>query len=60
MTDCPLFIGRAPKPDQTIDLKAGPQMTIGTRNRSGLLRSKTTAYRTRDPCVDQGRMEVIR
>jgi hypothetical protein len=27
--DCPLFIGRAPEPDQTIDLKARPHLTIG-------------------------------
>jgi hypothetical protein len=40
--DCPLFSG-APKPDQTIDLEARPHLTIGSRNRSGLLRRKTTA-----------------
>jgi len=44
-SDCPLFIGRAPKPDQTIDLKARPHLTIGSRNRSGLLRRKTTGLR---------------
>jgi hypothetical protein len=43
--DCPLFIGRAPEPDQTIDLKARPHLTIGSRNRSGLLRRKTTVLR---------------
>jgi hypothetical protein len=40
--DCPLFIGRAPEPDQTIDLKARPRLTIGSRNGSGLLRRKAT------------------
>ena len=34
--------GAPPKPDQTIDLKARPHLTIGSRNRSGLLRRKTT------------------
>jgi hypothetical protein len=35
--------GAPPEPDQTIDLKARPQLTIGSRNRNGLLRRKTTA-----------------
>ena len=34
--------GAPPEPDQTIDLKARPHLTIGSRNRSGLLRRKTT------------------
>jgi hypothetical protein len=34
--------GAPPDPDQTIDLKARPHLTIGSRNRSGLLRRKTT------------------
>jgi hypothetical protein len=42
---CPLFIGRAPEPDQTIDLKARPHLTIGSHNRSGWLRRTTTVYR---------------
>jgi hypothetical protein len=53
--DDPLFIGRAPKPDQTIDLKARPHLTIGPRNRSGLLRRKTTLYRALDAgCTRKG------
>ena len=39
--DCPLFI----RPDQTIDLKARPPLTIGSRNRNGLLRRKWTHMR---------------
>jgi hypothetical protein len=31
--DCPLFIGRAPEPDQTIDLKACPQGTSSSDDR---------------------------
>jgi hypothetical protein len=31
--------GGPPEPDQTIDLKARPHLTIGSRNRSGLLRA---------------------
>jgi hypothetical protein len=37
--------GAPPEPDQTIDLKARPQLTIGSRNRNGLLRRKTTHLR---------------
>jgi hypothetical protein len=54
--DCPLFIGRAPKPDQTIDLKARPHLTIGSRNRSGLLRRKTTLLRALAPCITSERL----
>jgi hypothetical protein len=43
--DCPLFTGLAPKPNQTIDLKARPHLRIGSRRRSGLLRRKTTGVR---------------
>jgi hypothetical protein len=50
--DDPLFIGRAPKPDQTIDLKARPHLTIGSRNRSGLLRRKTTPHRSPSVSLD--------
>jgi hypothetical protein len=55
--DCPLVIGRAaPEPDETIDLKARPQLTIGSRNRSGLLRRKTTAERDARPSQEEGQL----
>jgi hypothetical protein len=41
--------GGPPEPDQTIDLKARPYLTIGSRNRSGLLRRKTTLQRAGYP-----------
>jgi hypothetical protein len=43
--DFPLFIGRAPKPDQTIDLRARPHLTIGSRNRSVRPEARPTPMR---------------
>jgi hypothetical protein len=52
--------GAPPEPDQTIGLKARPHLTIGSRNRSGLLRRKTTPMRAACGSARMGRAAVAR